>query len=270
MTDQSEHQSSRQRAIHDLVKRTGFATIAELADRFNVTTQTIRRDVNALCVAQSLARFHGGVGLPNSVQNEDYSNRRASLAPAKDDIGSLVRTIIPNDASLFMNIGTTTEAVARHLQDHERLRVVTNNVHIADMFSAIEGFEVMVAGGYVRGSDGGVVGEAAIEFLGGFKLDYGIIGISGIDPDGSLLDFDYREVRAAQTIIANARSTILVADHTKFGRAAMAKVASLDQIDVLVTDQPIPDVYKNMVADSGVEVLVPQRPARIKGASVAP
>ncbi|MEO1043508.1 MAG: DeoR/GlpR family DNA-binding transcription regulator [Pseudomonadota bacterium] len=257
MMDPVEPISERQSAILELVKKTGFATIAELSETFYVTTQTIRRDVNALCTAQALARFHGGVGLPNSVQNEDYSNRREVLATAKNAIGSLVRTIVPNDASLFMNIGTTTEAVAKHLRDHQRLRVVTNNIHIADMFAKIEGFDVMVAGGHVRGSDGGVVGEAAIDFLNGFKLDFGIIGISGIDPDGSLLDFDYREVRAAQTIIANARSTILVADHTKFGRPAMAKVASIHQVDVLVTDQPIPEAFADMVTAAGVEVLVP-------------
>lgn len=248
--------SERQRRIVELVEGAGFATIAELADKFDVTTQTIRRDVNALCVTQHLARFHGGVGLPNSVVNEDYTERRSALTSAKDEIGRIVRSIIPNHASLFMNIGTTTEAAARHLLDHQDLRVVTNNLHIADIFSKVAGFDVMVAGGYVRGSDGGVVGEAAIDFLRSFRLDYGIIGISGIEADGSLLDFDFREVKAAQAIIANARKTILLADHTKFGRAAMAKVASLDDIDVLITDLPVPAVFEDLLSASGVEVLV--------------
>lgn len=261
MSEPADSFSERQRTIIELVEKTGFATIAELSQKFDVTTQTIRRDVNALCVAQALARFHGGVGLPNSVQNEDYTDRRTVLTSAKDDIGSIVSRIIPNHASVFMNIGTTTEAVAGHMLEHQDLRVVTNNLHIADIFSKVEGFEVMVAGGYVRGGDGGVVGEAAIEFLRGFKLDFGIIGISGIDPDGSLLDFDYREVRAAQAIIQNSRKTILVADHTKFGRAAMAKVASLSDIDTLVTDLPIPTAYQGVVRDSGVEVLMPEADA---------
>ena len=248
--------SERQRAIVELVEGAGFATIAELADKFDVTTQTIRRDVNALCLSQHLARFHGGVGLPNSVENDDYAERRSALTSAKDEIGRLVRSVIPNHASLFMNIGTTTEAVAQHLLDHQDLRVVTNNLHIADIFSKVPGFDVMVAGGYVRGGDGGVVGEAAIDFLRSFRLDFGIIGISGIEPDGSLLDFDFREVKAAQAIIANSRKTILVADHTKFGRAAMAKVASLEDVDVLVTDLPVPAAFGEMLEGSGVEVLV--------------
>ncbi|MEM9838188.1 MAG: DeoR family transcriptional regulator [Pseudomonadota bacterium] len=255
--DAIDDMSDRQAAIIELVEQTGFATIAELAEKFEVTTQTIRRDVNGLCDSQALARFHGGVGLPNSVRNEDYADRRSALTSAKDEIGRLVQSIIPNQASLFMNIGTTTEAVARHLVHHQDLRIVTNNLHIADIFSKVEGFEVMVAGGIVRGSDGGVVGEAAIEFLRGFKLDFGIIGISGIEPDGSLLDFDYREVKAAQAIIANARKTILVADHTKFGRAAMAKVAAFDAIDVLVTDLPVPPAFDDVLKSAGVEILMP-------------
>ena len=249
--------NERQQAIVNLVERTGFATVAELADRFDVTTQTIRRDVNALCLQKALARFHGGVGLPNSVVNEDYSERRSAQQLSKDAIGSIVGSMIPNNASIFMNIGTTTETVASHLLDHTGLRIVTNNLHIADLFSRRTDFETMVAGGVVRGRDGGIVGEAAIEFLGCFRLDYGIVGISGIDTDGALLDFDFREVRAAQTIIANARKTILVADHTKFGRPAMAKVAQLEDVDVLVTDRPVETAYLPMIERSGVDVVFP-------------
>ncbi len=266
MSEDSHVFNDRQEAIVKLVEQTGFATVTELADRFDVTTQTIRRDVNALCIACRLARFHGGVGLPNSTQNEEYSDRRTALISSKDAIGRLVREIIPNHASLFMNIGTTTEAVAEHLVDHQSLRIVTNNLHIADLFSRKTAFEVMMAGGTVRGSDGGVVGEAAIEFLSGFRLDFGIIGISGIDPDGSLLDFDYREVRAAKTIIANARKTILVADHSKFGRAAMAKVAALEDIDILVTDKAVPSAFADIVHRSGVDVVAPP-PTEMAGAA---
>lgn len=253
-----EQMSNRQQAIVEMVQRTGFAPIAELASQFDVTTQTIRRDVNALCESKALARFHGGVGLPNNVQNQDYTDRQAALSSAKEEMGKLVQSVIPNHASLFMNIGTTTEAVAKYLVNHQELCIVTNNLHIAEIFAKVAGFQVMVAGGVVRGVDGGIVGEAAVDFLRGFKLDFGVIGISGIDPDGSLLDFDYREVKAAQAIIANARQTILVADHTKFGRGAMARVASMDEIDLLVTDRPLPALFQGMVDRAGVRVLTPE------------
>lgn len=253
----TKNQNRRQQAIISFLKDESFATINDLAEKFAVTTQTIRRDVNALCSTGALSRFHGGVGLTNSIQNNQYQDRQLALAGAKDEIGKLVAEMIPNNASVFLNIGTTTETVAKHLLTHENLRIVTNNLHIAEIFSWKSDFEVMLAGGTVRGPDGGVVGEAAIEFLQRFRLDFGIIGISGIDRDGSLLDFDLREVRAAEAIIQNSRKVILVADHTKFGRPAMAKAGKLEDVDILVTDRPIPDGHKPVFSQSGVEIVVP-------------
>ena len=130
--------------------------------------------------------------------------------------------LIPDRASLFVNIGTTTEAVSDALLDHEGLMVITNNINVANRMRVYPSLEVIIAGGVVRGSDGGVVGEAAVDFIRQFKVDYAVIGVSSIDPDGALYDFDFREVKVAQAIIANARHVILVSDSTKF-RARRAR-----------------------------------------------
>jgi DeoR family transcriptional regulator, glycerol-3-phosphate regulon repressor len=106
--------------------------------------------------------------------------------------------------------------------------------------SSNEHFEVIVAGGLVRHRDGGLIGEATIDFIQQFRVDFGIIGISGIDLDGTLLDFDYREVRAARAIIDNSRKVFLAADHTKFGRNAMVRLGNIAEIDTLFTDQRPP------------------------------
>jgi DeoR family glycerol-3-phosphate regulon repressor len=160
---------------------------------------------------------------------------------AKQRIGRLVARHIPNHSSLFINIGTTTEAVARELMDHVELRIVTNNLHVAGLLSANPSFEVIIAGGLVRSRDRGIVGEATLDLIRQFKVDFGIIGISGVDSEGSLLDFDYREVRVAQAIIANSRQVFLVADHSKFGRDAMVRLGHIGQVTALFTDrQPEP------------------------------
>src|SRR5690625_3871068 len=119
------------------------------------------------------------------------------------------------------------------------------------------GSEVIVAGGFVRTRDRGIVGEAAIDLIRQFKVDIGIIGISGIDFDGSLLDFDYREVRVAQAIIENSRSVYLVADHTKFGRNALVRLGTLAQIDKLFTDREPPAQMMEKLRESDVEVHYP-------------
>ncbi|MEM9170921.1 MAG: DeoR/GlpR family DNA-binding transcription regulator [Pseudomonadota bacterium] len=252
--------NARQREIVEIVRGRGFASIAELSARHDVSTQTVRRDLALLCEACGLTRFHGGVGLATSTRNADYEARRDAAADAKAQIGAAVAAMIPNHASVFLNIGTTTEAIARALIAREGLRIITNNLNIAQIFRAAGETDVSLAGGRVR-ADGGVVGEAAVESLARFRLDFGVIGVSGVDADGTLLDFDESEVRAAQTIIGNARRVILAADATKFGRRAMVKIADASAIDTLVTDSPPPEATLAAFEEADVDVVWPGRDA---------
>lgn len=242
--------------ILDLAARQGYVSIEGLARQFAVTPQTIRRDINRLCADGLLERHHGGAVVRSSTHNVDYLARKTIGSSAKEAIGRLVARHVPNGASLFINIGTTTEAVARALTEHERLSVITNNLNVAAFLAAMTDFEVIVAGGLVRNRDGGIVGEATIDFINQFKVDYGIIGISGIDADGALLDFDYREVRVSQTIIANSRQVFLAADHSKFGRNAMVRLGSLKDLHAFFTDAPPPPAVTELLATHGVQLHV--------------
>ena len=249
-------QDRRQKEILDLAGRQGFVSIEALAQLFGVTPQTIRRDINQLCERAQLQRYHGGAGLPSSVANLSYSTRQVLCLPEKQRIARAVAAQIPDQASLFINIGTTTEEVARALLDHQGLRIITNNLNVAGLLSGNPDFEVIVAGGVVRNRDRGIVGEATIELIRQFRVDFGIIGISGIDADGSLLDYDYREVQVAKTIIEQSRAVFLVADHSKFGRQPMVQLGHLRQIDALFTDRPPPKDMQPILAASDVKVHV--------------
>jgi DeoR family glycerol-3-phosphate regulon repressor len=201
-----------------------------------VTPQTIRRDLNQLANLGQVRRHHGGASSSSSTKNSDYSDRLSFNMGSKNRIAEGVARSIPNGASLFINIGTTTEAIARALLHHEDLQIVTNNLHVAAILLPKEDFNVIIAGGQVRSRDGGIVGEQTSDFINQFKMDFGIIGISAIHQDGSLLDYDYREVRVAQNIIENSSQVILSADHSKFGRTALARLGHLSQADHLYTD----------------------------------
>ena len=194
----------RQQQILELIRERGYVSIEELAKQFDVTPQTMRRDINLLADAGLLRRYHGGAAYDSSVGNTAYATRADQLRREKQRIAEAVAAKIPDHASLFINIGTTTESIARALLNHKQLKIITNNLHIASLLSAKDGFDVLLTGGNVR-QDGGVIGQACIDFINQFKVDYALIGISGIDADGSLLDFDYQEVRVSQAIIANAR-----------------------------------------------------------------
>ena len=246
----------RHAQIKQIVQTKGFVTIEHLAREFGVTPQTIRRDINALSKAGEIQRFHGGAGISSSTENVAYNERKIICFQEKRKIAQMVAEQIPNNASLFINIGTTTEAIARALVHHKRLRIITNNLNVATILSSNENFELIVAGGLVRHRDGGLIGEATIDFIQQFKVDYGIIGISGIDQDGTLLDFDYREVRAARAIIANSRRVFLAADHTKFGRNAMVRLGSISEIDALCTDQKPPSSLVEIMTNSEVGLFV--------------
>jgi len=246
----------RHEKIKKMVRSQGFVTIEALAQSFSVTPQTIRRDINSLSEKGQLCRYHGGAAIPTSTENVAYNERKVLCFREKQKIAQLLAQHVPDNVSLFINIGTTTEAVAHALCNHKRLRVITNNLNVASTMSANEKFEVIVAGGLVRHRDQGIIGEATIDFISQFKVDYGIIGISGIDIDGTLLDFDYREVRAARAIIDNSRSVFLAADHTKFGRNAMVRLGNIAEIDGLFTDRQLPSGLAEIIAASEVELHV--------------
>ena len=201
-----------------------------------------------------LTRFHGGVRAPGSTVDNIAHQQRENLNTAgKLRIARAVAAAVPNNCSLMLNIGTTTECIARALVRHLGLRVITNNLNVATTLSANTNCEVIVVGGVVRGRDRGIVGEAAVDFIRQFKVDIAIIGISGIEPDGSLRDFDYREVKVTQTILTHARQIWLAADSSKFNRPAMVEVGKLSQIDRLFTDAPPPDPFPALLRDAQVE-----------------
>lgn len=246
----------RHRQLLDHLRQHGDTSVEVLAKVLSVTAQTIRRDIRELEDARLLARYHGGVGIPSTVENIDYDQRRVMNSDAKRRIGQLAATCVEHGRSLIINIGTTTEEVSKALLQHKGIRVVTNNLNVASILSNNEEAEVIVAGGLVRKRDRGIVGEATIDFMRQFKVDVGIIGVSGIEDDGTLLDYDYREVRVTQAIIEQSREVWLVADHTKFGRHALVRLGNIAQIDKFFTDVPVPPAALEAFEKAGVEVLV--------------
>jgi len=236
--------------------------VAALAGVLRVTAQTVRRDVRSLELADQVARYHGGVGLPSTVENIDYSHRRVLNADAKRRIARAVARQVEPGRSLIIDIGTTTEEVARALIHHRGIRVVTNNLNVAAIMANSEEAEVFVAGGLVRQRDRGIVGEATVDFIRQFKVDVGVIGVSSIEPDGTLLDYDYREVRVAQAIFEQAREVWLVADHSKFTRGAMVRLGHLSQVDRFFTDAPVPEPVRKVLQELEVELVIADPPAR--------
>ncbi|MBD7959978.1 MAG: DeoR/GlpR transcriptional regulator [Comamonas sp.] len=249
----------RQLQLLEEVRQRQSATVEQLAEILEVTLQTVRRDIQKLAEMGLLVRFHGGVRMPSAtVENIAHPRRQTMHAEGKTRIAKAIAQAIPNGCSLILNIGTTTEAVAKALMRHQGLRVITNNLNVAAILSSNADCEVIVAGGVVRTRDRGIVGEAAVDFIRQFKVDIAVIGISAMEPDGSLRDFDLREVKVAQTIIQQSREVWLAADHSKFDRQAMVELAKLNQIDRLFTDAPPPAHFASLLQEAEVQCIVAQ------------
>jgi DeoR family transcriptional regulator, glycerol-3-phosphate regulon repressor len=245
----------RQLEILERARTVGRVLVDELATSMDVTPQTIRKDLNDLCERGLLSRIHGGAIVTSGVSNLAYDARRFVAQTEKQVIGAAAAARIPNRASLFINIGTTTEEVAKALISHEDLLVITNNLNVATLLYPNPRIEVIIAGGPVRRLDGAVIGEAAVLFIQQFKVDFAVIGSSAIDADGALLDFDYREVRVSRAIIENARQVILVSDRMKFERTAPVRIGHLSDIDLFITDRLPDDKMAQICRLNGVEVV---------------
>ncbi len=247
--------NERQNEILSLARTAGRVGVDDLAARFDVTPQTIRRDLNELCDRNILTRVHGGAVVSSSVENLSYEARRQIAAESKQAIGAAAAALIPDNSSLFINIGTTTEEVARALAPRKDLLVITNNINVALTLYRRPSIKVIIAGGPVRHSDGAVVGSAAVDLIRQFKVDTAVVGASAIDEDGSLLDFDPLEVNVSRAIIENARRVLLVCDQTKVARAAPVRIGHMAQIDTFVTDRLASDRLRAVCAANDVKII---------------
>lgn len=228
--------SGRQRDILALIETEGAQYIDHLAARYAVTTQTIRRDINALCDLGYTRRFHGGVDAPVEVRNISINARSILNSGAKRRIAHRIATTIEPGATVFMGIGSTVQFVAEALRGHNGLRVVTNNIDVALALCNAPQIEVHMTGGLLRHNDRDVVGADSLLFFEKFYATYAVVGAGALDPEKGLLDFSYSEAQTTTTLIENSRTRFLAADHSKWTRDASVRVAPFSRITTFFTD----------------------------------
>ncbi|WP_193367658.1 DeoR/GlpR family DNA-binding transcription regulator [Pelagibius marinus] len=253
--------STRHERILSLLESRGFVSIGSLAKSFAVSEQTVRRDLNDLERRGLVTRYHGGAGLPPVTGDVDYDKRKRRHAQEKRRIAALVASQIPEGATIFIDIGTTMEAVAEALLQHHRLTVVTNHLTVAMTLNRKRDFQVILAGGVLKHNDQATTGEATREFLEKFRVGYGIFGIGGISEDGDLMDYDFRDIGVSSTAMKISRKRLVALDHSKFDSNAMVRVAHLRDIDMVFTDEAPPQRLSRMLSDNKVALFTAQRSA---------
>lgn len=247
--------STRHDEILSLLHDRGFVSIGSLASTFRVSEQTVRRDLAALERRGLVTKYHGGAGLPHGPADVGYDDRKSRFAKEKRRIARAVAERIPEDATIFIDIGTTMEALAEELLDHERLTVITNHLSVATILSRRSEFQILLAGGVLRHRDQATTGEATREFLERFRVGYGIFGVGAVDPDGELLDFDYRDLGVSRAAMRISRRKFIALDHSKFEARAVVRVGHVADVDAVFTDRPPPPAITRVLARHRVELV---------------
>lgn len=228
--------------IEFLTSRGGTLSSSELTESFDVSVQTIRKDLNELSDLGVVRRVHGGITLPTQSRNLSFTNRQVINLEEKKHIARLIAAQIPNGSSLFLGIGTTPGQIAENLIYHTGLKVITNNLNAALSLCRNTEIETYMVGGRVRHTDEDIVGEEATSQFRNFQVNYGICGVAGISETGNLLNFSSEESFLFKAILENSEKRILVADHHKFMRSAPVISGHLSDFDVFYTDSVPPQL----------------------------
>lgn len=248
--------SPRHGRILRLLNDEGTIGVGELAQRLDVSVETVRRDIKALAGRGEIVRMHGLVGLPSAVSEAPFERRMRENRQAKEAIARLAASTIRDGDSIMLDTGTTTSILARALLGHRRLTVVTNSSDIARTLATINGNKVYMAGGELRSDSGAALGFSAIEFVGRFSVDHAIISAGAVNAATGVMDYDLEEAQFGQAVLARGRRRVVVTDASKFGQKGLVRVCALSDFDELVVNRAPPDDLAQALGRAEVDVKV--------------
>ncbi|MEZ5798989.1 MAG: DeoR/GlpR family DNA-binding transcription regulator [Paracoccaceae bacterium] len=246
--------SQRERAILQLLQETGSARIEDLAARLRVSDETIRRNLKRLQAQGLVNRVHGGVHLKDWGPEASFAQRMVQNPGAKRRIAEAVARMLPDGASLFLDVGSTTAYVAQALRARRELLVVTNSLAVAQALTGVNGNQVFMAGGELRSHDGGAFGSEAQAFVQQFRVSYAVLSVAAIARPAGFLLQDLREAEFSRLLIDRAEESIVAADASKFGRHAPIAIAPPDRFAQLVTDTAPDAALSGWLRDQGVRI----------------
>jgi DeoR family fructose operon transcriptional repressor len=256
--------AGRKSELAAFVGEAGEVTVAALAERFGVSADTIRRDLDRLDADGVLIRTHGGaVSLSAHPRADTGVDVRSRLqTTAKEKIGALAATLVQDGSVVIFNAGTTALSVARHLQDQRGLTIATNNLRIPAEMSPQVYRDIWVFGGVVRYSAQATIGPVAFRANGqtndvNIRCDLAVIGVGAVSVEGGYSTSNLEEAVMMADMMSRATKVVILADSSKIGRSLFAQIADLGSADVFVTDAPLPDDMMSVLTENGVQVLYP-------------
>lgn len=251
--------NQRQVEIMRVARERGSVMISELATELAVSDETIRRNIKVLASNGMVVKVHGGIVLPDRVEEPPYQRRMQENKAAKQQIAAEVAGRVRDGDSLILDGGTSNICVAQALRDRSGLIVVTNSAEVARTLAMRRGNRVFLAGGELRADDAAAFGESTLSFIRQFHVKYAILSVSSISSSGELMYFQLCDAEFTRAACAQASQVIVVADHTKVGKDAVVKACSAEEIDVLITDRAPTSQITQCLAAANVELVVAKK-----------
>lgn len=245
---------SRHEAILRDLETHGAVRVAELAEAFDVSRETIRRDLKALAEQGRVNVVHGGAARRQQTEPA-LGERLVENAAGKAAIGRLAASLVVDGSVVLLDSGSTTYAVAEALAVKQGLTICTNSLPIALFCCRAPGFRVHLFGGDIDPTDEAAVGMDVIKALGRFRIDIGFIGMGGMTPDGDLTDYNRMNVEQRQAMIAASASSWVVLDHQKLERLTPVRLALTEGLTGILTNKPLPDRISRAIAAKGWKAL---------------
>jgi DeoR/GlpR family transcriptional regulator of sugar metabolism len=245
--------SDRRREIFNRLVREGYVEAKELAEELGVDASTIRRDLDALARSGQVKRTHGGARtVPGVSADLPYSMKETARLDQKAAIAGVAVQRVRDGDTVVLDSGSTTYEIAVRLRNHEDLTVITNDLRIATFIADLRRFRLLVAGGELLGSVYTLTGRRTVEFLLDYAADWTFLGADAVDAAAGITNTNTLEIPVKRAMLEVAATTVVVADSSKFGHRALAKVADLDEVDEIITDSDLPsdsvDVFgKNLI-----------------------
>lgn len=253
------YQEERQQSVATLITQRGRVSVLELADRFGVTTETVRRDLAVLERLGHVRRVHGGAVPTGSVTvgEPGLAERDGTRADQKDRIARAAVSFLPSPGgSVLFDAGTTTARMITELPTSPNLTAVTNSVPIAARLAAFSTVELHLLGGRVRGVTQAAVGAEVLRVLAGLRVDVAFVGTNALTVAHGLSTPDSDEAAVKRAMVEAARTVVVTADSSKIGREHLISFAPIGAVDVLVTDADIDREDRTELERQGIEVVI--------------
>jgi DeoR family transcriptional regulator, glycerol-3-phosphate regulon repressor len=246
----------RQAKIVSALRQHGSLSVAELAALTGVSEETVRRDAKLLEENGGILKLHGALALPHNMGETSYERRMREFAPAKLAIARAAAQMVRDGDSMIIDTGTTTTFFARELRQRRNLTVITNSTEIARTMGDIAGNQILLAGGELQGDSGGTYGPTAVDFIAKFRVKHAFISIGALDITAGPMDSSLAEAEFGAMAVSCANRSIILADSSKFGQKAFARVCRYSEIEIIVTEKSPEPEFFNILRDNGTRLII--------------